>query len=122
MDNRHHSRISMGSQCQARVQVAGQPYQVVPVSDLGPDGCRIQVPAPPGATLDARSVLERLELIHPALPKEPVQAKVVWVHDQDPSGSGFVESGIQFLHTPPDYQQKLSNYLTFLEPPSSYDH
>jgi hypothetical protein len=112
----------MESQGKARFQVAGQPYPIVQVSDLGPDGCRIKVPVQPGAVLNAETLLDRLELIHPALPKDPVQARVVWVHDQDAAGTGFVETGVQFLHPPSDYTRKLSNYVTFLEPPSTYGH
>ena len=122
MDNRHHSRVSMGSECQAQFQVAGQPYQIVPVADLGSNGCRIRVPVQPGGKLDAMPLFDRLELIHPALPRDPVQARVVWVDDQDLLDSGFVESGVQFLHVPRDYQQKLSDYVAFLEPPSTYEH
>ena len=122
MENRHHSRVSMGSECQARLQAAGQPFQVVPVSDLGPDGCRIRVSVQPGAKLNASALLDQLELIHPALPKDSVQARVVWVNDQDFLDTGFVESGVQFMHALLDYRQKLSDYVTFLEPPSAYDH
>ena len=64
--------------------------------------------------------LDRLELIHPALPSAPVKAKVVWVHVEDLPKPGFIASGIQFLDAPPGYTRKIAEFVTTLEPPTTY--
>ena len=45
MDKRLHSRISVESQCKARFQLGGHSYNNITVSNLGSDGCCVQIPA-----------------------------------------------------------------------------
>jgi len=120
MENRHHSRVSVDPQCRAQFQLRGEPYRNIPVSDLGSDGCRIQIPIQSIGGLSDESLLDRLELIHPALPSAPVKAKVVWVHGEDRPKTGFIASGIQFLDAPAGFTRKIAEYVTTLEPPSTY--
>ena len=120
MENRHHARVSVEPQCRAQFLLRGATYRNIPVADLGSDGCRIQVPIQSIGEYSDVSLLERLELIHPALPRGPVKAKVVWVHGQDIPKAGFIESGVQFMDAPAGYTRKLAEYVTNLEPPSTY--
>lgn len=120
MENRQHPRVSMDHQCQAKFRFGGKPFSNIAVSDIGPEGCRLEIPIQTGPGFSDKSFLEGLELIHPALPTDPVQAKVVWVHGQDVLETGFVVSGVQFMDAPADYTRKLTNFVTFLDPPSTY--
>ena len=119
MENRHHSRVSLEPHCQARIRLGGQTYTDITVADLGPGGCRIQVPLHSANGLGDKAILDELELMHPALPTGTVKAKVVWVNVQDTALTELMESGVQFLEAPADYTRKLTNFVTFLAPPST---
>jgi hypothetical protein len=121
MDKRLHSRVSVESQCKARFQLAGQSYNNITVSNLGADGCCIQVPSQSVSGLSDRSTLEGWELIHPSLPKGTIKAKVVWCHDQKMPRAEYIETGIQFMDVPSGYSKDLDKYVTTLaksNPPS----
>ena len=114
MDKRQHSRISVESQCKARFQLGGQSYNNITVSNLGSDGCCVQVPVQAQAELASKSTLDGWELIHPSLPKEAIKAKVVWSHPEDRAKAGFIETGIQFMEAPAGYTRDLDKYVTTL--------
>ncbi len=121
MDKRLHSRISVESQCKARFQLGGQSYNNITVSNLGADGCCIQVPSQSVSGLQEKSTLDGWELIHPSLPKGTIKAKVVWCHGQDKPRTEYVETGIQFMDVPSGYTKDLDKYVTTLaksNPPS----
>jgi len=114
MDKRLHSRISVEPQCKARFQLGGQSYNNITVSNLGSDGCCIQVPSQAVSGLTDKSFLEGWELIHPSLPKGSIKAKVVWSHGQDKPRTEFIETGIQFMDAPANYVRDLDKYVTTL--------
>ena len=120
MENRHHSRVSVEPQCRVQFQLRGEAYRNIPVADLGADGCRIQIPIHSVGGLSEESLLERFELIHPALPSAPVKAKVVWVHGEDLPKTGFIASGVRFMDAPDAYTRRLAEYVTTLDPPITY--
>jgi PilZ domain len=120
VENRHHSRVSVDPQCRVQFQLRGEPYRNIPVSDLGADGCRVQIPIQSIGGLSDESPLERFELLHPALPSAPIKAKVVWVHAEGHPKTGFIASGVQFMDAPAGYTRKLAEFVTALEPPSTY--
>jgi hypothetical protein len=120
MDKRLHSRIAVEPQCKARFQLGGQSYNNITVSNLGADGCCIQVPKQSVSSLNDKTLLEGWELIHPSLPKGTIKAKVVWCHGQEPR-TEFIETGIQFMDVPSGYSRDLDKYVTTLaksNPPS----
>jgi len=114
MDKRLHSRISVEPQCKARFQLGGQSYNNITVSNLGSDGCCIQVPSQAVSGLSDKSFLKGWELIHPSLPKGTIKAKVVWSHGQDKPKTEFIETGIQFMDAPANYVRDLDKYVTTL--------
>lgn len=120
MDKRLHSRIAVETQCKARFQLGRQSYNNITVSNLGADGCCIQVPSQSISGLSDKSTLDGWELIHPSLPKGTIKAKVVWCHGEKPRAE-FIETGIQFMDVPSGYTRDLDKYVTTLaksNPPS----
>ena len=120
MDKRLHSRISVESQCKARFQLGNQSYNNITVSNLGADGCCIQVPSKECQGISDKAMLDGWELIHPSLPKGTIKAKVVWCEGQK-AKTDFIETGIQFMDVPSGYSKDLDRYVTTLaksNPPS----
>ena len=114
MDKRLHTRTTVESQCKARFQLGGQSYNNIVVSNLGADGCCIQVPNQAVSSFTDKSLLEGWELIHPSLPKGTIKAKVVWCHGQDKPRTDYMETGIQFMDVPSAYGRDLDKYVTTL--------
>jgi hypothetical protein len=114
MDHRLHARVSVEPQCKARFRLGGQSYSDITVANLGQDGCCIRVPGTANAALDVKPMLDGLELVHPALPKGPVKARVVWTRSHARDRAGYVESGVAFLDPPPGYATALSKYVTVM--------
>lgn len=112
MDKRQHPRVTLESQCKANFHLGGTAYNDIIVSNLGVDGCCLQMPPQAMAELTNRSTLEGWELIHPSLPSDPIQAKVVWSHPDVQARKGFIETGIQFVNAPANYKRDLDRYVT----------
>jgi hypothetical protein len=116
MENRKSSRVSVATQCKARFQLGGQRYNNITVSNLGQDGCCLSGTKKDLDTISEKGMLENLELIHPALPKEGIKGQVVWVHRL---GQG-VETGVHFLNPKGSYARDLGKYVSTLAAPESY--
>jgi hypothetical protein len=71
----------------------------------------MQIPTQSLEGLSDKSLLEGLELINPGLPKGSIKGKVAWVHGDDKTGPGFLETGVQFLDASVDYTRGMVNYL-----------
>ena len=120
MENRLHSRAALAPRCRVRFQLGGHPFSNVTVSNLGQDGCCIQIPAQASSGLRDRSLLEGWEFINPGLPREPIKAKVVWVHGQGHTRADFLECGIKFLDAPVHYTKRLASYVKVVTPPTLF--
>ena len=114
MDKRLHTRIPVESQCKARFQLGGQSYNNITVSNLGADGCCIQVPSKTVSALDDKATLEGWELVHPSLPHGTIKGKVVWCHGKDQAKTEYIETGVQFMDAPAGYTKDLDRYVTTL--------
>jgi hypothetical protein len=105
------ARVFVKRECSARFQFGGQSYDNVPVLNLGPDGCRIEVPlAFVGGMVDD-SRLEGLELISQALSMGSTGAKVIWVDSAETTQSGLVQAELQFTDAPSAYRVNVINYV-----------
>jgi hypothetical protein len=107
-------RVSVKNRLKASFRTGGQAYDNIHLLNLGVDGCRIEVPMNQLARISGDSVLESWSLIHPLLPAESIQAKVLWSHHDDMTRAGFLEAEVQFLGASVDYQTELKNYVTIL--------
>lgn len=112
MDKRLHSRVSVEPQCKARFQLGNKSYNNITVSNMGSDGCCLQIPTQSIEGLSEKSLLDGLELIHPGLPKGSVKGKVAWVHGEDKTRPGYLETGVQFMDASSDYTKSLANFVT----------
>ena len=112
MDKRLHSRVSVESQCKARFRLENNSYNNITVSNLGSDGCCMQIPTQSISGLSEQSLLEGLELVHPGLPKGSFRGKVAWVHGEDKTRPGYLETGVQFLDASSEYTKRLANFVT----------
>jgi hypothetical protein len=121
MEKRLHSRVSVEPQCKARFQLGGQSYDRIRVSNLGADGCCIQMPAQAVVALSDKLLLEGWEFINPGLPKGSITAKVAWVRGPGMRKAGFVATGIKFLDAPVEFTRRLSNYVDTIARPLSSD-
>ncbi len=120
MEKRLHSRVSVEPQCKARFLLGGQAYDRIRVSNLGAEGCCIQLPAHAAGGLSDKSLLEGWEFINPGLPKGSITARVAWMH-QGKAKTGFISTGIKFLDAPVEYTRRLSNYVTTITRPLTSD-
>lgn len=111
MDLRKHDRIPAERPCTATFQHAGQTWHDVAVSNLGAEGCCFEIPARSANGLKQLAVLESVELSHPGLPRQAVQAKIVWVHSKKGAERDFVETGIQFCAAPAGYAAEVDRYV-----------
>jgi len=121
MDKRHHSRVSVGHQCKARFQLGNNTYENITVSNLGSDGCCMQIPDQSIEGLSENSTLEALELIQPGLPKGSLRGKIAWVHGEDKTRPGFLETGVQFMDASVEYIKNLSYYVNTMAHPKFSD-
>ena len=112
MDKRMYSRVSVEPQCKARFQLGGQTYNNITVSNLGPNGCCLSGPSQSLSGLTDKATLDQYELIHPALPKGSIHAKVVWLNQRTRDTSGTITTGIQFMDAPAKYVKEVGNYVT----------
>jgi hypothetical protein len=114
MDDRHHPRVSVESQCKARFRLGGLSYSDITVANLSQDGCCIRVPGTANAALGVKPLLEGLELVHPALPRGPVKGRVVWTRPHPRDRAGAIESGVTFLDPPAGDVAALGKYVTVM--------
>jgi len=114
MDLRKHSRITTETQCKAQIHAGGQTFSDVSVTNLGADGCCVQIPAKTASGLKNKMMLEGFELIHPNLPKDAIKGQVVWLHDQQGADKNFITSGIQFQGAPQHFAQDVDRYVSAL--------
>jgi hypothetical protein len=114
MDLRKHSRITAESKCKASFTLGGQSYKDIPVSNLGADGCCFEIPSGSSSEFKKLAQLEAVELSHPDLPHQALQAKVVWVHGKRGAEKDLVETGIQFSGVPDGYCQEVDRYVSTL--------
>lgn len=112
MDKRLHSRVSVEPQCKARFQLGGQSYTNITVSNLGAEGCCIQMPAQSAGSLNDKCMLEGWELIHPSLPKGTLRARVVWYQNQSRPKTDYIETGVRFLDAPDSFTRDVDKYVT----------
>jgi hypothetical protein len=116
MENRRSSRVSVETQCKARFQLGEHRYNNITVSNLGQDGCCLTGSRKDLETINERGMLENLELIHPALPKEGIKGQVVWVHRLDQG----VETGVHFLNPKGSFVRDVGKYVSTMAAPESY--
>ena len=114
MDLRQHDRIAAETSCTASFHSAGQSYHDIAVSNLGAEGCCLEIPVRSANGLKQRALLDGLELCHPGLPRQAIQAKVVWVHSKKGAERDFLETGIQFSAPPEGYTAELDRYVAAL--------
>jgi hypothetical protein len=114
MENRHSARVSVEPQCKARFQLGGHTFNDINVSNLGEEGCCLTGPTQSLSALSDRTMLEDWQLIHPALPKGSIKAKVVWVNRHYEGSNGTIRTGIEFQDAPPAYTKSLGKYVTTL--------
>ena len=111
MSNTSKTRVFVKRECSARFQFGGQSYDNVPVLNLGPDGCRIQVPLAFVGGMVNDSQLEGLELISQALSMGSTGAKVIRVDSAETAQSGLVQAELQFTDAPAAYRVNVLNYV-----------
>lgn len=114
MDLRKHTRITAEPKCTASFKVGGQSYNNIAVSNLGADGCCLEIPSQSAKGIKNLAMLEGVELRHVGLPKQAVAAKVVWVHSKKGAEKDFLETGIQFQGAPEGYGQEVDRYVATL--------
>jgi hypothetical protein len=110
MENRHCTRVLVEPQCKAQFHLGGQTYDNITVSNLGEAGCCLS-----GndslSTLKDTAILEDYQLIHPALPKGSIKAKVVWVNREHQGSNTIIHSGLKFEDAPSGYVKRVGKYV-----------
>jgi hypothetical protein len=112
-------RVAVEPQCKARVRFDEQTFFILPVANLGTEGCCVRVPTQLVPGLREKLPLEGLELVHPSLPHTSVKAKVVWTQGQGDPATGLVPAGVRFTGAPAGFTRDLS---AFVQACTQYDH
>ncbi|MDR3670275.1 MAG: PilZ domain-containing protein [Holophaga sp.] len=110
MENRHCTRVLVEPQCKAQFQLGGQTYNNITVSNLGEDGCCLSGSQSLGTLTDS-AILEDWQLIHPALPKGSIKAKVVWVNRERQGSNTIIHTGVKFQDAPSGYVKRLGKFV-----------
>jgi hypothetical protein len=111
MDNRLYQRIPVEPQCRAELQFQQESFRNLAVINLGVEGCCLQVPSGLASGLSRESSMEKLELIHPSLPRASIKAKVAWIKPQGDPETGLVTAGIRFLAAPGGFTGDLAAFV-----------
>lgn len=121
MDNRAYPRLATDAFCRARFQGGDRVTRTVGIADLSLGGCRIRMPAAAANGLKKRSLLEDWRFSHPALPKDPIQAELVWFRTPAGPEDRYLEVGIRFQDLPAAYASEVRHFLTYVAVPAGPD-
>jgi hypothetical protein len=112
-DRRDLRRVIVGQDHGISFTLRGHPYREVRISNLSSGGCFALVTHRDARLFERGAILERLVLLHPELPKEPMIATVAYVLGTRPGAPvmEFVGVGIQFLNIEPGPRAALDAWI-----------
>ena len=111
MDHRLYARVPVEPQCRAELHLAHQTFSNVPVVNLGVEGCCLQVPTGLAQHLRNNLSVDDLELIHPSLPKTPIQGQLAWIERNGDPDSGLIAAGIRFMAAPGGFTSQVAAFV-----------
>ena len=111
MEKRKHSRSSLITDFKTQFRLGGQEYTRIQVSNIGAHGCCVRLPVASAAYLKGRPVLENMILMHTDAKKYSLKGRVAWFDDGMNSNGQWIDTGVEFLETPKDCAQEISEYV-----------
>ena len=115
MEKRKYSRTSLITNFNTQFRLGGQDYTRIQVSNIGAHGCCVRLPVASAAYLKGRPVLENMILMHSDAKKYSLKGRVAWFDDGMKSNGKWIETGVEFLETPRDCAQEISDYVATAE-------
>ena len=115
MVSKKNDRVSVKNRCKASVRSGGKTHSNINLLDLGTHGCRVEMPEYLLERVSGDAVLEGWSLIHPLLPMDLIQARVLETRQAD--RAGFVEAEVQFLGATDSYHREVQTCMTNLARP-----
>jgi c-di-GMP-binding flagellar brake protein YcgR len=111
MEKRKFARTSIISDYNTQFRLGGQTYSKVQVSNIGTNGCCVQLPIASAQYLKGKPVLENMILFHGDSKKYSLKGRVAW-HDDASHGTGkHVTAGVEFLETPTECSREIAEYV-----------
>ena len=102
MEKRNFIRTSMKCEFSAQVQLEGQTYPEVQISNLSIHGCCLQLPAALSQRLSGKPVLDNFILLRDTR-EYPLKGRIVW----NGFRGGELKAGVEFLETTKDGMRAL---------------
>jgi hypothetical protein len=97
--------------CKATLHGDELPRQVLDVSNLGVDGCCVEIPIGHPMTRVRHRQQINLELIQPWLPSTTLPGEVCWLKEAHTWGKASVRAGIRFLGLAESYAEDLTRVV-----------
>lgn len=111
MEKRKSARTSLISDYHTQFLLGGQTFSNVKVSNIGTQGCCLQMPVASSRYLKDKPVLENLILFHANARKYSLKGRVAW-HDAGGDGKDpWLIAGVEFLETPVECQEDIDTTL-----------
>ena len=111
MEKRNYSRTALISDYNTEFRLGGQTYSKVRVSNIGTNGCCLQMPVGTAKYLSTKPQLENMILFHSDAKKYSLKGKVAWVEELKNPKAEWITAGVEFLETPAECTREISEYV-----------
>ena len=111
MEKRRTSRTSLITDYNAEFLLGGQAFSKIQVSNIGTNGCCVQLPVGSAKYLKDKPVLDNMILFHADHKRYSLKGRVAW-HDDGKNVQGqWITAGVEFLETPEECAQEIKEYV-----------
>jgi len=112
MEKRKQTRAFLAEGiCMARGTGGELPKEGVNVTNLGADGCCLELPARQTGTFLPEHQKLSLELIQPWLPNHALKGEIQWQREERTRGRTLLRVGVKFLETADGYLAELDRVV-----------
>jgi hypothetical protein len=107
MEKRKSARTSLISDYHTQFLLGGQAFTNIKVSNIGTQGCCLQMPVASARFLKDKPVLDNLILLHANAKKYSLKGRVAWHEPALDSQEPWLTAGVEFLETPVECKEEI---------------
>jgi hypothetical protein len=112
---RRYRRASTGPGYSVQFRARDHFFMGLSVASLGAGGCSVKISVTLAASLKPEDPLSRLLLLHPDLPRVPLEGRISWIRGRQPNlEENALLMGIEFISLDEDYARILDDYVVEL--------
>lgn len=112
---RRYRRANTGSEYTVQFKVRDRFFMGLSVTSLGAGGCSVKISATLATSLKPDDLLSKLFLLHPELPRVPLEGRISWIRGRQPGmDENVLLMGVEFLSPDESYAQTLDDYVVRL--------